>query len=284
MSIKGLTTLIGTGVVILAILIGLLSFTERVNEGEVAVVYSPAGGAVEVLDPGWHLIGLFEKTQKYPTRVTIVETNVSVTTQDGKKITLPARYEMKVDKSKVLDIFKELGSQNVEQIQEGYLYQRLFTASRTTISQYSVLDIFGTKTTEASAKVTDLMRDSSDDLGFIISDVTLGNPEVDADTQNAIDQRVQAAQQLEKTNLDKQIAQAEAEKKEIEAKGAATAKIEQARGDAEAEKIRAQGVAEANRILNASLTENVLKLEELKARQKHGWITITGATPLVEAK
>ncbi|MEK3955896.1 MULTISPECIES: prohibitin family protein [unclassified Psychrobacillus] len=284
LSIKGILWLVGLFITVMVVIVGLFTFVERVPEGKVAVVYSPAGGAKEVLNPGWHLIKPLEKTQEYPTRITIVETAISVTTNDGKKITMPARYEMKVDKSKVLEIFQELGSQDIEQIQEGYLYQKLFKASRSVVSTYSVLDIFGTKTTEASAKVAESMADSSEGLGFIIADVTLGNPEVDKDTQAAIDARVQKAQELERLNLEKDIATANAAKQKIESTGVADAEIERARGEAESAKIRAQGEAEANRTLNASLTENVLKLEEIKARQKHGWITISGTTPLVEVK
>jgi regulator of protease activity HflC (stomatin/prohibitin superfamily) len=273
MSGKGILWLGGTFIGILVLVIALFTFTERVPEGKVAVVYSPSGGATEVLNPGWHLIGLFEKTQEYPTRITIVKTNVSVTTNDGKKITMPARYEMKVDKSKVLSIFKELGSQNIEQIQEGYLYQKLFKASRDTISKYSVLDIFGVKNAEASAGVTESMAKSSAGLGFIVTDVTLGNPEVDKETQKAIDERVKAAQTLEKLKLDKQIAQENAEKQKIEAQGVAEAQIERARGE-----------SQANKLLQQSITPELIKMKEAEARLKHGWITIQGATPLVEAK
>lgn len=272
MSLKGILGLGGTILGVFILLIGFFIFVERVPEGKVAVVYSPSDGAKEVLDAGWHVIGLFEKTQEYPSRITIVKTNISVTTNDGKKITMPVRYEMKVQKDKVLAIFKELGSQNIENIQEGYLYQKLFKASREVISEYSVLDIYGTKTSEASAKVTEKMAKSSSGLGFIVTDVTLGTPELDEATQAAIDARVQAAQELEKLNLEKQIAQEQAEKKLIEAKGQSDAKIEAARG-----------TAESNRILQESITNELIRMKEADARLKHGWITVQGGTPLVEA-
>ncbi|MDF2535810.1 MAG: hypothetical protein K0R18_1969 [Bacillales bacterium] len=273
-STKSIKALIGIFIVVIAIIAAAFIFIEKVPEGKVAVVYSPNGGATDVLNPGWHLIGLFDKTQVYPTRIAIIKTKVSVTTNDGKKITMPARYEMKVDKSKVLNIFKELGSQDIDQIQEGYLYQKLFKSSRATVSQYSVLDIFGTKTTEASAKVTEAMAMSTEDLGFIITDVTLGNPEVDSATQAAIDERVKAAQQLEKLNLEKQIATAEAEKLKIEADGKAIAEI-----------AAAKGTAESNRILLESITEPLLRKMEMEARLKHGWVTIQGSTtPIVNAQ
>ena len=270
MSAKGLAGLVGTVVGVFILLIGFFTFVERVPEGKVAVVYSPSNGAKEVLDAGWHMVGLFEKTQEYPTRIAIVKENISVTTSDGKKISLPVRYEMKVDKAKVLDIFKELGSQNIDTIQEGYLYQKLFKASREVISQYSVLDIYGTKTSEASAKVTEKMADTSIGLGFIVTDVTLGTPELDEATQLAIDARVQAAQALEKLVLEKQIATEEAEKKRIEAKGKADARIEEARG-----------AKEANELMTQSLTPEVLKKMELEARLQHGWVTVQGANTVV---
>lgn len=235
-------------IALMASLIVFFNFVERVPEGKVAVVYTPSGGATETLSPGWHLIGFLEKTQQYPTRITIVNDDLSVTTSDGKKIAMPVKYEMKVDKGEVLNIFKELGSQDLKEIQSGYLYQKLFKSARNVVSSYSVIDIYGQKTSEASAQVTESFAKSVEKLGFIIADVTLGTPELDGATQTAIDERVQAAQQLEKLELEKQIATAQAEKKKIEAQGVADAKI-----------VEAQGTAAANKLLEQSLTDGVLQ-------------------------
>lgn len=273
MSVKGILGLIGSSVIVLVLIIGAAIFIERVPEGKVAVVYSPSGGAKKVLNPGWHMVGLFEKTQSYPTRITILKDKVTVTTNDGKSITMPASYEMKVDRSKVLDIFKELGSQNIEQIQEGYLYQKLFRASRSTVSNYSVLDIYGTKTTEASAKVTEIMTEEAAELGFIITNVTLGTPELDKDTEEAINARVQAAQANELKRQELENERIEAEKKEVIAEGEAKKKL-----------IAAEAESKANELIQKSITPELLKKMEMEARDKHGWITIQGATPLVESK
>jgi len=274
MSKKGIAGTVAAGVLALGVVIGGISITERIPEGKVAVVYTPSHGADRTLDAGWHLIKPFEKTQEYPSRITIVEQDISVTTSDGKKVTLPMRYEYKVDKEKVVDIFKELGSQNIESIQEGYLTQRLFKASRDTVSEYSVIDIYGQKTSEASAKITEKMRDSSDDLGFMVNDVTIGTPKLDKVTQDAIDERVKTAQELEKLNLEKQIAEKQAEKKSIEAKGNAEAEIE-----------RAKGQAEAIKLVNQSLTPEYIKLKEAEARMKFGWLTVNGSdSVIVDAK
>jgi regulator of protease activity HflC (stomatin/prohibitin superfamily) len=200
-----------------------------------------------------------------------VKSKVSVSTSDGKKVTMSARYEVKVDKAKVLKIFKELGSQNIEEIQEGYLYTKLFKSARETVSKFSLLDVYGTKTTEASSEITKDFAEKVAPLGFIIADVTLGTPEADPQTQAAIDERVKAAQTLEKLNLDKQIAQATAEKQKIEAEGIAAAEIEKARGQ-----------AEANKLMQQSITPELLTKMEMEARLKHGWVTIQGASVLTQ--
>ena len=265
--------LVSTITIVAIILLGVFSFVERIPEGKVAVVYSPSGGAKEVLNPGWNLIGFGEKTTLYPTRVTIVESKITATTNDGKKVTMPVRYEMKVNKDKVLNIFKELGSQDIEQIQEGYLYNKIFKSAKDVVANYSVLDIYGTKTTEASAKITEQVAKASEDMGFIVTDVTLGSPEVDEVTQKAIDARVQAAQELELKKQQLENEKIEAEKKRVVAEG-------------EAEKllIAAKAEAEANEIKSKSITPEILKQMEMEARLQHGWITIQGASTVVSNK
>lgn len=262
--------LTGTIVIVFALIVGMFVFVEKIPEGQVGVVYSPSGGAKKVLNPGWHVVGLFEKTQKYPTRITIVKDNVTITTKDGKSVRMPSSYEMKVDRSKVLDIFKELGSQNVEQIQEGYLYQRLFRASREVVSDYTVLDIYGTKTTEASAKITEKMASESADLGFIVTNVVLGTPELDEDTEQAINARVKSAQENELKKQELENEKLEAEKKRVIAEGEKQKKL-----------IEAQAEKEANELLSKSITPEILKMEELKARQQHGWVTIQGTSGII---
>lgn len=277
---------VGIPALFAAILMVFLAFVfvEKVPEGKVAVVYTPSGGATKVLDPGWHLVGFFDKTQMYPTRITIVDSEVAVTTTDGKKVDIPVKYEMKVEKSKVLDIFSELGSQNIEQIQEGYLYQRLFASSREVVAKYSVLDIFGTKTTEASAKLTEMMYERSKDMGFMITNVTLGSPNVDEKTKKSIDARVEAAQTNELMKIEIKNAQLEAEKNLVAAKGKSDKEREEARGLSDAAVIKAEGEKKANDLIAKSLNDKLLKKLELEARMKQGWVTIQGGNPIVDAK
>lgn len=247
----------------------------KTKEGTVSVVYSPNGGSTKVLNPGWDFINLWDSYNTYPTKIVISQAQISVTTNDGKKITMPVRYEVKTDKSKVLGIFKELGAQDMEQLESGYLYQKLYAASREVVSKYSVLEVFS-QGHVISTEVSDKMSKSASELGFIISNVTLGTPEVDEKTQAAIDARVQAAQELEKLSLEKQIAAETAARNLIEAKGKADKKVVAAEGNAKAAIAEAEGEAKANAIISNSITQEIIDLNISKARLTHGWVTVQG--------
>lgn len=251
-------------------LIVLFIITVKVPEGKVAVVYTPSGGATKVLPAGWHFVGLFNKTQKYPTRIQTVKTNIDVATQDGKKITLPVSYELRVDKDKVIDIFKSFGSQDIEDLQASYLNTKLYKASRETVAGYSLLDIYGTKTTDASTSITEDFSKRVAKMGFVVNDVTLGTPKADVATQTAIDARVKASQENELEKQQLQNEKIKAEKKKVIAKG-----------EADAEIAKAEGKAKANEKISHSVDESLIKYTEAQARLKHGWITTTGADTIV---
>lgn len=253
MNYKAIRNLVIGLILAIILVFGFLLFVEKVDEGKVAVVYSPSGGSKEVLSAGWHPIGLMEKTTEYPIRVQTMKNDVSVSTTDGKKLKMSVRYQMQVDKKKVLNIFKELGSQNVEDIQEGYLYNKLYKSSRDVVSGYTVLDIYGSKSGEASQKITDSFAKEVKEMGFIITDVTLGTPEADAETQKSIDARVQASQEneLKKTQIEN--AKLDSEQKRIVAEGEAAAGI-----------IQAEGEAKANEILQQSISAELLQKEYIE--------------------
>lgn len=259
-----------------ALFLGLVTaplYVERIDEGQVGVVYSPAGGVKETINPGWNVVGVFDKVTEYPVRLQTVKDKINVSTNDGKKITLSVTYNMKVNssKDKVIKIFKELGSQDIEQIQKGYLYSQLYKASREVVSDYSLLDIYGSKTTEASDRVTKDFAKLVEPLGFEISNVTLGAPDADPNTQAAIDARIKASQENEKKKLELENDKIDAQRKEV-----------QANGEAKKRQIDAEAEAKANETVARSITEPLLKKQELDARMKHGWVTIQGANTVVK--
>lgn len=198
--------------------------TERITAGEVGVVYNTKGIESEVLPTGWHITGLLDKTVEYPVKLqTVNYKDMKVSTNDGKSIELDFAYNFTIDSSKVTDLFNKFGAIKVDVIQDTYLRTRLWEAARTTISKYNVIEIYGEKSSEASSKIQESFANDIKELGFTVTDLTIGVPKADKSIQDAIDERVKASQQLEKKKTELAITKAEAERKEIEAKGQAKA-------------------------------------------------------------
>ena len=45
--------------------------------------------------------------------------------------------------------------------------------------------------------------------------------------------------------------------------------------------IEAQAEADANRVIAESITPELIEMKEAEARDKHGWVTVMGGTPVV---
>lgn len=208
----------------LALAIGITAmFIQKIPNGFVGVVYSPNGGVQEeTLGQGWHLVGLFDKVTIYPVRMqTVNYKDIQVATSDGKNVTIDFAYNYSIQPDKVVDVFNKFGPVEVEEIEDSYLRTRLWDASRKGIATYSVIDTYGEKSSEAAVKVQQLFAEDIGDLGFTVDNLTLGVPKPDKSTQAAIDKRVEAAQELERKQIELKIAKAEAEKLRIEAEGQA---------------------------------------------------------------
>lgn len=226
--------------------------TERVPAGHVGVVYNASGVKEDTLGTGWHITGLLDKTIEYPVKMqTTKYKDMKVSTTDGKSIEIDLAYNFTVDPEKVVSLFNKFGAVEVEDIADNYLRTRLWDAARNTIAKYNVIEIYGEKSSEASGKIQIEFADEVKKLGFNVDNLTLGVPKADKKTQEAIDDRVKATQELERKQTELKITKAEAERKKVEAKG----------------------IAEANEIISKSITDKTLQREWLEK-----W---NGKTPLV---
>lgn len=92
----------------------------------------------------------------------------------------------------------------------------------------------------------------------------------DKKLQQAIDNRVEAQQKADQAKAEQKTAKVEAETEMIKAKNEKEIKI-----------LEAEAEAEANRKISESITPELIKMEEAKARLKHGWVTVQGADSVV---
>lgn len=251
---KALVGAVTSGVLVLGLGITGLMSVEVVGQGERGVVYSRADGVQEVtLGQGWNIVSPLEKVTKYPVSTTTVKyDDLSLSTRDGKPLTVSITYDYFNDTEKLPKIYDKFKGAQPESIEKSWLKARLSESALSVTSQYTVLEVFQ-KREEIRTEILAKFQEDVKGYGFEVENLVFGNPTPDKATQQAIQNVVNRQQELEALKVEKQKAQVEAEKKAIEAKG-----------NSEASLIEARAKAKANEILDKSLTGALIKYEYIK--------------------
>ena len=230
-------------------------FVEKVPVGTVGVVYNLDGVEDTPLTQGWHVVAPFDKVIEYPVKTqTIAYDSVAVATSDGKNIDIDVAFNFNVDSTRAVDLYNKFGAISIEGISDGFLRTRLRDSARQVISKYSVIDIYGEKSSKAQVEIQNKFAEDVEKLGFVIEGLTLGVPKADETTQASINERVKASQQLEAKNT----------------------QIETAKKEAQRLAIEAQGIADYNKKISESLTGQILQQETI-AKWNGILPTVTGS-------
>lgn len=274
---------------IVTIAVGIMS-TTVIPPGYVGVVYSINGGIQgDVMTQGWHIVAPWYKITKYSVATeqgymsaderegSSGDDSFLIPTSDGKTVNVDLEYSYHFDVEKLPVTFTKFKGQSGKDIEHVFMRGKLKTWAGEVSSKFSVLDIYGAERSELNRAVLDHVRAQFDDYGIIIDSIAFSRIGLDAQTEQAIQQRVNAQQALEFEKIETEKALQIAEKRKVEAKGAAEAALIEAKGKAERVKINAEAEAAANRLIASSMTPELLKKMEMEARKDHGWITIQGA-------
>ena len=254
-----LTTLIG-GLLVIGTII-LYMCIEKVPQGHQAVIYSVSGVKEETKPAGWHFISPLDKAIHYPIRTQTKEYNdLNVATSDGKNLNMDISVNYHVDPTKVVDIFNKFGNADIQGLEYGFLRTRVQDGLRQSVAKYSVIETFGVKTGEIKKSTLEMLQDNLTKQGFIVEDIAISSPKADKATQEAIDERVKANQELERAKTDRAIAEENAKKKKIEA----------------------EGQAEANEILEKSLSDRIIRKQMIDKWDGKQPITIGGEGVIVD--
>jgi len=258
-------------IIVFSLAIMLLMSVTKIDQGHVGVVYSANGGVEDtLLDDGVKFVWFWKKVTQYPIATeTVSYKDLALATKDGKPLAVSIDFNYSNNVDKVVSIFNKFKGAKPEVIENTFLKTRLKDSALSVTSKYTILEIFQNRD-KIQLEIKDKFTKDVVTSGFSVSDFTLGTPVPDASTAQAIQAVVDAQQALEALKVEKDKAQEVADRQLIEAKGISDAEIEKARG-----------IAESNRIIQQSITPELLKKMEMEARLKHGWVEIQGATTAV---
>ncbi len=263
---KKLIGLVTAGVIVVSVAIGASTCIEKVPAGYVAGQFSMNGGVKdEVLSPGWHLVSPTIKTSRYSTATEQLymskdkregskeDDSFDITCKDGK---LNADFEMSYsfNAEDIPKVMKRYRGMSGEDIINTVVRGKLKTYINEETSKFTVMDAHLEKKGELNKAIFERLKKELKQYGVTVESANLSQTRPDEKLAQAIAERSEANQRLEKIKLDAQIIEQEAENKRI-----------QAQGEADAALIRAKGEADANRELERSLTPELIELEKIKA-------------------
>lgn len=260
--------------------------TEKIDQGEVGVVWTIRNGAKdELLGTGRHFVSPFAKVTKYPVsqRQLVLSNNPNDYKTDEHpdwsidapanggivKLNMTINYNFIQDR--ILELYAKFNGMDGADVVETMVQNSIVAYIKEVTPQFTVMDIYSDKRAEVSEEITKYLNSKlNDEYGINISSALIIDVQLDDTLMEKVKAKEQAKQDVEKAELDKQtaIAQGEANMAEAEANKKVTIT------NAEAE-------AESNRIISESITDELIKMKEAEARLEHGWVEVQGADTVV---
>ena len=246
-----LGTIIGGLVLLFVIVIPILralSFFVIINPAQVGV-HTRLGRLKGKFDPGFHFITpVIDSVIKYNTRLITYETSsypkeskadytdypVDTTTKDGQPVHIKYTVRFRIDPSKVLWIYQNLGDE--EQVVEKVVKTDSRGHVRTLAREFAAQDLYSGNIRELEELVSKELQKLFAEKGLVLDEFVIRSIDFSEDYVKAIEQK-----QIEKERVETEKYKAEQEKYRKQAMIT-----------------KAQGEAEAQRLLQKNLTKELL--------------------------
>jgi len=256
--------LIIAGVVVLAlVLIGTLC-TATVQTGYTGIVTT--FGKVEnmTLEAGLHLKSPFQQIISMDNREQKTTFTTEAFSSDIQQVNITGSINYAINKSTAMNLFKEVGTDYFNKL----VYPRMLEITKGVFSKYTAENLVANRQ-KLSESIRDGLSEELQSYGINVISLSIEN----IDFTDAFTDAVEAKQVAAQRKLQAEIEQAQmtmetqqqAERQRINAEAAANVAKINADADAYAMKVRSEAEAEANKMIAESLTENLIRANEIKS-------------------
>ncbi|QTE68913.1 SPFH domain-containing protein [Clostridiales bacterium] len=256
--------LIIAGVVVLAlVLVGTLC-TATVQTGYTGIVTT--FGKVEnmTLEAGLHLKSPFQQIISMDNREQKTTFTTEAFSSDIQQVNITGSINYAINKSTAMNLFKEVGTDYFNKL----VYPRMLEITKGVFSKYTAENLVANRQ-KLSESIRDGLSEELQSYGINVISLSIEN----IDFTDAFTDAVEAKQVAAQRKLQAEIEQAQmtmetqqqAERQRINAEAAANVAKINADADAYAMKVRSEAEAEANKMIAESLTENLIRANEIKS-------------------
>lgn len=239
----------------LCLLIMLIGCVGWIPANHVGIVYSPFGGTKEyTLGEGMFFKVPFDKVYQMSTETQTAQIeNVTTQTKDAQYVTSVLYVQYSVDSSNAYKVFKQYRTlKNLHNTLIAPTTQRVLELITT---KYNVIDILGEARPDVYTELKANLAEEFAVYGVKFGDVSILDMDAGAGIEQAIEQEAIAKKAVETAAQNLLKAETEAKQQSVKAQ----AEQDAARIEAETKIIEAEAEKAANELLNASLSEDILK-------------------------
>jgi prohibitin 1 len=236
----------GGAFLIIVVVLGLVFFskaTVTIGSGEAGVLYKTFGGGVVTDEPalgeGFHLVAPWNKVIVYEVRQQELLEKMKVLSSNGLDILLEVTAWYKPQTEQLGFLHQKKGQDYLDRV----IKPSIRSAARSVVGRYTPEQIYSSKRDAIQKEIFDETKKILDGQYVQLNEVLVRDVTLPPTIKTAIEKKLKQEQEFLEYEFTIQKAQKEAERQRIDAEGKAT----------------------ANRILNASLTENILKEKGIQA-------------------
>lgn len=216
-----------------------------IDPGERGVIFRPFSSGLDkenIFQPGFHIVAPWNKMHVYDVRETQLEEAMEVLSSNGLTIKVDVTVRVHPSYKSIGDLHEKFGKDYLNSL----VRPEVRAAVRKVIGRFQPEELYSTKREEVQSMITENVEEALSKNYVTLKATLIRDIALPARVVTAIEEKIQAEQAALKYQYILQQESKEAERKIIEA----------------------SGKAESNRILNASLTTNILKDKGIEATIK----------------
>ncbi|MDH4466468.1 MAG: SPFH domain-containing protein [Bacteriovoracaceae bacterium] len=276
---------IGLGIV-LVLLTAYSSFTV-ISPGYTGVVFNIWTGSLRTVPQGiaWRFPWITQ-VQSYPTALrtyTMVrrseegasrgDDSIDLPTKEGQHITQDISVTFNTSEEQAAQVFRAFRGADISDIEATFIRRTIITVAQNVAGQMSLSEVISAKRNELQNEIQKNLSAEIEKMGFHLDKVNLGASHLPASLETQMQQKMAVQQQAQQAEF-------ELQKQQMLAK----AEVAKAEGEAQAILVRAKAQAEANRLLQSTLSQNLIQSKAIDKWNGTLPQVSGGATPFIDLR
>ena len=236
------TTLIFGAIIFIAILIFSSATFLTIESGERGVLFKRFGAGLitdKIYSPGFHVVAPWNKMFVYDVREKQLEETMTVLSSNGLNIALDATVRVNPAYDQIGFLHEKFGKNYMETLVKA----EVRSSVRKIIGRFTPEELYSTRRDEVQTQIEEELKNTLSGNYVELRAVLIRDIQLPEKVRTAIEDKIEAEQLALKYEYI----------------------LDQERKEAERKTIEAQAKADANRILNASLTDKILKDKGIEA-------------------